>query len=63
MKAILCKKFGPVSQLSWDETPNPVAGPGEVVIDVKAAGLNYPDNLIVQGLYQFKPELPFSPGH
>ena len=42
---------------------DPVAGPGEVVVDIKAAGLNYPDNLIVQGLYQFQPERPFSPGH
>ena len=63
MKALLCKKFGPVSELSWEETADPVAGPNEIVIDVKAAGLNYPDNLIVQGLYQFKPDLPFSPGH
>ena len=63
MKALLCKKFGPVSELSWEETADPVAGLNEIVIDVKAAGLNYPDNLIVQGLYQFKPDLPFSPGH
>ena len=63
MKAIVCKKFAPVSELVWEEVADPVAGPGEIVIDVKAAGLNYPDNLIVQGLYQFKPERPFSPGH
>ena len=63
MKAIVCKKFAPVSELVWEEIADPVAGPGEIVIDVKAAGLNYPDNLIVQGLYQFRPERPFSPGH
>ena len=63
MKAIICKKFAPVSELVWEEVADPVAGPGEIVIDVKAAGLNYPDNLIVQGLYQFQPERPFSPGH
>lgn len=63
MKAIICKKFAPVSDLVWEEVADPVAGPGEVVIDVKAAGLNYPDNLIVRGLYQFQPERPFSPGH
>ena len=63
MKAVICKKFAPVSELVWEEVPDPVAGPGEIVIDVKAAGLNYPDNLIVQGLYQFQPERPFSPGH
>ena len=63
MKAIICKKFAPVSELVWEEVDDPVAGPGEIVIDVKAAGLNYPDSLIVQGLYQFQPERPFSPGH
>jgi len=63
MKAILCKEFAPVSELVWEDTPDPVAKPNEVVIDIKAAGLNYPDSLIVQGLYQFKPDLPFSPGH
>ena len=63
MKAILCKSFAPVSSLVWEDTDDPVAGPGEVVIDITAAGLNYPDNLIVQGLYQFQPERPFSPGH
>ena len=63
MKAVICKKFAPVSELVWEEVADPVAGPGESVIDVKAAGLNYPDNLIVQGLYQFQPERPFSPGH
>ena len=63
MKAIICKKFAPVSDLVWEEVADPGAGPGEVVVDIKAAGLNYPDNLIVQGLYQFQPERPFSPGH
>ena len=63
MKAIICKKFAPVSELVWEEVADPIAGPGEIVVDVKAAGLNYPDNLIVQGLYQFQPERPFSPGH
>ena len=63
MKAVICKKFAPVSELVWEEVADPVAGPGEIVIDVKAAGLNYPDSLIVQGLYQFQPQRPFSPGH
>ena len=63
MKAIICKKFAPVSDLVWEEVADPIAGPGEIVVDVKAAGLNYPDNLIVRGLYQFQPERPFSPGH
>ena len=63
MKAIMCKEFAPVESLSWEEVPDPVPEDNEIVVDVKAAGLNYPDNLIVRGLYQFKPELPFSPGH
>jgi len=63
MKAVVCKKFAPVSELVWEEVADPVAGPGEIVVNIKAAGLNYPDNLIVQGLYQFQPERPFSPGH
>ena len=63
MKAIICKNFSTVDDLSWESVLDPVAGENEVVVDVKAAGLNYPDNLIVQGLYQFRPELPFSPGH
>ena len=63
MKAILCKEFAPVSELVWEDAPDPTAKPNEIVVEIKAAGLNYPDNLIVQGLYQFKPDLPFSPGH
>ena len=63
MKAIMCKEFAPVESLSWEEVPDPVPEDNEIVVNVKAAGLNYPDNLIVRGLYQFKPELPFSPGH
>ena len=63
MKAIICKEFATVDDLCWEEVPDPIAGDNEVVIDIKAAGLNYPDNLIVRGLYQFRPELPFSPGH
>lgn len=62
MKALLCKDFGPVENLSWEEIPDPIPRNGEVIIDIKAAALNFPDNLIVQGLYQFKPSFPFSPG-
>ena len=63
MKAIICKEFATVDDLCWEEVSDPVAGDNEVVIDIGAAGLNYPDNLIVRGLYQFRPDLPFSPGH
>ena len=62
MKAIVCEAYGPVADLRFTEFPAPEAGPGEVVIDVAAAGVNYPDVLIVQGKYQTKPALPFVPG-
>ncbi|MDN3721003.1 alcohol dehydrogenase catalytic domain-containing protein [Roseibium salinum] len=61
MKACLCKSFGPPSALVIDEVPEPVAGPGEIVVKVGACALNFFDTLIIQGRYQFKPEMPFSP--
>lgn len=62
MKALVCTAYGPLSQLSVQDVPSPPAGKGQVVIDVKAGSLNFPDALMVQGLYQVKPPLPFSPG-
>ncbi len=62
MKAILCKQYGPPDNLVMEDVPAPKAGKGEVVIRVRAAGVNFPDILIIQNKYQFKPELPFSPG-
>ena len=62
MKAVLCNAFGPPESLVFEDIASPVAGPGEVVISVKAASLNFPDLLIIQNKYQFKPPLPFSPG-
>ena len=62
MKAVLCKQFGPLESLVLEELPAPKAAPGEVVVSVKAASLNFPDVLIIQNKYQFKPPLPFSPG-
>ena len=62
MKAVLCKQFGPPDSLVVEEVPSPKAGTGEVVVAVKAASLNFPDVLIIQNKYQFKPPLPFSPG-
>jgi NADPH2:quinone reductase len=62
MKALVCKAFGPVESLVLEEVASPTAGPGQVVVDVKAAGVNFPDALMVQGKYQVKPPLPFSPG-
>jgi len=62
VKAILCKAYGPPSSLVLADLPAPPPKAGEIAIDVKAAGVNFPDVLIVQGKYQFKPEPPFSPG-
>jgi NADPH2:quinone reductase len=62
MKAVLAKTFGPLEQLVLEELPARQAAPGEVVIAVKACGVNFFDALIVQGKYQTRPPLPFSPG-
>ncbi len=62
MRAVLCKQFGPVESLVVEEVPDPTPGPGQVVVDMAGCGVNFPDVLIVQDRYQFKPELPFSPG-
>ena len=62
MRAILVKEFGPVASHAIEEVPDPQPGPGEVLIDVHAIGLNLPDSLMVQGLYQKRPEPPFVPG-
>jgi NADPH2:quinone reductase len=62
VKAVVCKQLGPPDSLVVEDVPSPKPGPGQVVITVKAAGVNFPDVLIVQGKYQFKPEPPFSPG-
>ncbi|MGE0230516.1 MAG: NADPH:quinone oxidoreductase family protein [Flavobacteriaceae bacterium] len=62
MKALLCKKFGPPADLVLESIPEPQAGPGEVIVDVKAVGLNFADTLIIRGLYQGRPPMPFSPG-
>ena len=62
MKAVVCKAWGLPDSLVVEDLPELVPGPGQVVVDVKAAGVNFPDVLIIQGKYQFKPELPFTPG-
>lgn len=62
MKAILCKEFGTADKLVLEEIADPTAGKDEVVVDIKAAGINFPDTLIIAGLYQFKPPFPFTPG-
>lgn len=63
MKALVCKSLGPVSNLSLEPNwPDPECGPNDVIVDVKAAGINFPDTLIIEGKYQVSPQLPFIPG-
>jgi len=62
MKAIVCKSFGPPESLALEDVPSRPLGKGEVRIAVKAAGVNFPDTLIIQGKYQLKAEPPFTPG-
>lgn len=62
MKAQLCKSFGENTDLEFTETTVPDIGPDEVLIEVAYAGVNFPDTLMVQGKYQFRPQLPFAPG-
>jgi NADPH2:quinone reductase len=61
MKAILCTHFGPPDELDLADLPPPVAAPGEAVVRVKAAALNFFDTLIIAGKYQHRPPFPFSP--
>ncbi|WP_425997058.1 NADPH:quinone oxidoreductase family protein [Caulobacter sp. DWR1-3-2b1] len=62
MKAVLSTVVGGPETLELSELPDPVAGPGQVLIDIKACGVNYPDVLIIEDKYQFKPTRPFAPG-
>ena len=62
MKAVVCEQYGPPDSLVVKDLPSPRAGAGEVVISVRAASVNFPDVLIIENKYQFKPPLPFSPG-
>ncbi len=62
MKAILSKAPGLPDTLVYEDIPSPTAGKGEIVVSVKAVGVNFPDFLIIQDQYQYKPPRPFSPG-
>ncbi len=62
MKAIVCEEFGPLDDLVYKDVPDLEPGDGQVLIRTEAAGVNYPDGLLVQGLYQSKPDRPFTPG-
>lgn len=62
MNAIVCTRYAPPDALEYQAVPVPTLGKGDVRIAVHAAGVNFPDTLIIEGKYQFKPEPPFSPG-
>jgi len=62
MRALLCKQFGPPETLVVEDMPTPDVGADQVLIDVQAAAVNFPDSLIIEDKYQLKPDLPFSPG-
>ena len=62
MKAIVCEDYGPIENLAYKDVVEPSPRGREVVIEAEAVGVNYPDGLLVQGLYQAKPDVPFIPG-
>ncbi|MDX3908043.1 MAG: NADPH:quinone oxidoreductase family protein [Pigmentiphaga sp.] len=62
MRAALIHEFGPVESLRVADTADPVAGPGQVVVDVRATAINFVDTLVITGKYQFLPDRPFAPG-
>lgn len=62
MRAVVCEEFGPIRDLKIKDQDDPVPGSNEVVIRPEAIGVNFPDGLLVQGLYQMKPPTPFVPG-
>ena len=63
MRALVCRAYGSPDDLVIEDVDDPVAGPGEILVDIKAAGLNFPDVLVVGGQYQVRTPLPFIPGH
>src|ERR1700743_296847 len=62
MKAMLCTHYGPPEEMELRELPSPEPGKGQVLITVRACGVNFPDVLMLADKYQFKPALPFPPG-
>ena len=62
LKTVLCKAYGPPDNLVVEEVEPPQLQPGGVIVETKAAALNFPDVLMIQGKYQSQPEFPFSPG-
>jgi len=62
MRALVCNEWGPAEKLTIEELPDPTPGAGQVLVDIKAGGLNFPDTLMIEGKYQFRPDFPFTPG-
>ena len=62
MKALVCEAYGPVENLVYRDLPDPVPGAGEILVVVRAIGVNFPDGLLVEGKYQARPACPFAPG-
>lgn len=62
MRAVVCRRYGPPEGLVLDEVPDPTPGPGEVVVRVRAAAVNFPDVLLIDGKYQVRIPVPFTPG-
>lgn len=62
MRAVIARDFAPLEALEYGDWPEPAAGPRDIVIEAEAIGVNYPDGLLVQGLYQSRPPVPFVPG-
>src|SRR3569832_1481526 len=62
LKAVVCRELGPPERLRLESVASRTLGTGEVRVTIRAAGLNFPDVLMVSGEYQLKPELPFTPG-
>src|SRR3989454_5787489 len=62
MRAVICRAWGPVDDLKLEDVAPPKPGPCQLVIDIKATGVNYADSIMVAGRYQTRPPFPFSPG-
>ena len=62
MKAVICKAFGPPENLVVEEIGEPTPGPGQVLVEVKASAVTFPDTLMLEDKYQFKAKLPYVPG-
>ena len=63
MRALVCREYGPPEKLVIEDYPDPVPGEGEVLVDIRAAGINFPDVLVIGGNYQVKTPPPFVPGN